>query len=184
MESTGRKHVINFTQMQDFMVKSYGCSDIIQLSHQYTSDLNGLIKMIEDIYPYLNSRATKARLTRIKKKLSNDFDSDSSHLSEEESETEINQTESAGKKDLETLLKPIKQKIVDDPKWPLDYNSFKSFIDKASSNPLAAQIAKEFVEETDSIAKMMRELYPSLEQRNIKNQFSRIIKKIELSNQI
>lgn len=88
MELSGITHVLNFSQVQDFLEKYHGSTDILKLSQVYTKDSVGLSKMLKDIYPHLNDRATKARITRIRKKLSSsesesDLESDSSVLSDE-----------------------------------------------------------------------------------------------------
>lgn len=84
------------------------------------------------------------------------------------------------KKSIEDLIQPIKHLLDDTNKsYPLDYLSFKNFLDKAYSSQDPTEIAKDHVSKVELIPKMMRELYPYLTERSAKNRFSRIIKKIE-----
>lgn len=66
-------------------------------------------------------------------------------------------------------------------KQPLDFLSFKSFLDKAFSNPLAVEVAKEYTNDVCEIADMMRKIHSKLPTRGMKARFTKKIRQIELS---
>ena len=81
--------ILNFQQLTSFFEDSFGSSDPLSIAHTYTKDVPALLKMIHNIYPYLQHRSIKSRCTRLQKKIrkqlnlvditcSNDSDSDSS----------------------------------------------------------------------------------------------------------
>lgn len=68
---------------------------------------------------------------------------------------------------------------VNQDRFPLDYNNFKSVLDKTHRNPLATDIVCEHTHTPEKLTNMLRELYPQLNDRGIKNQFTRLIRTIE-----
>ena len=62
-------YVLEFEKFHEFLTKSHGSSNIVELAIEYTQDTRGLIQMIEFAYPLLNDKSLKAKCTRIKKKL-------------------------------------------------------------------------------------------------------------------
>ena len=95
IENSNSTYVLKYNELQEFLEKSQGCSNIFQLSQEYSTDTAGIIKLIGDCYPHINDRYMKARLTRTKKKLQSqhllDYDSSSTNSlqSEEDIHTDI-----------------------------------------------------------------------------------------------
>ena len=67
IENSNSTYVLKYNELQEFLEKSQGCSNIFQLSQEYSTDTAGIIKLIGDFYPHINDRYMKARLTRTKK---------------------------------------------------------------------------------------------------------------------
>lgn len=54
------------------------------------------------------------------------------------------------------FLKPYKNKILESQnQYSISYNNFRSFLDKSFIDPLTAEIARDYAEYTQQLAKMM-----------------------------
>lgn len=80
-------------------------------------------------------------------------------------------------KNLDTMLDPIKH-MLNEPGKLLNYNQLKNFLEKTQGPTDTKETATEFVEDTNTLASFMYELYPHLKDRSIKNRFTRITRKL------
>ncbi|KAJ8673400.1 hypothetical protein QAD02_004662 [Eretmocerus hayati] len=60
---------LNFEKLQEFLVETRGAPDKFKITQQYTSDIDGLIKMLEHTYEQITDSHLKTRLTKLKKRL-------------------------------------------------------------------------------------------------------------------
>ncbi|XP_053988267.1 uncharacterized protein LOC128881344 isoform X1 [Hylaeus volcanicus] len=93
-----------------------------------------------------------------------------------------NSTTTSGKS-VEDMLQSIKH-ILETPGKMLNFNQFKSFIEKATGSPNTKEIASEYTEDAEVLATFMKELYPHLTERCIKNRFTRITRKLTKHTEI
>lgn len=77
IQKTGTSFIITSTQLQEFINKSHGCTNVLALSHEYTKETDQLVDMLEKVHPYIAESHIKAKFTRIKKKLRKQTASDS-----------------------------------------------------------------------------------------------------------
>lgn len=80
--------VIPFECFKDFLENCYNNPDPLTEARRYTEDIQGLLKMLHDTYPYLNNRSLKNRYTRIQNKIKRCLDHNS-NSSESEIESSI-----------------------------------------------------------------------------------------------
>lgn len=69
IESNPNKYVMTYDQLKDFLENAYGQNDVLTISKDYTEDTVALLKMLNQIYPILEHRSIKSRLTRLMTKL-------------------------------------------------------------------------------------------------------------------
>ena len=62
----------------------------------------------------------------------------------------------------------------------IKFEQYKELLTKAKGNPDIVQLAQSYTTDLTSLIKMLRETYPSLSNRSIKNRISRVINKLEL----
>ena len=67
IENSNSTYVLKYNELQEFLEKSQGCSNVFQLSQEFPTDTAGIIKLIGDCYPHINDRYMKARIRRTKK---------------------------------------------------------------------------------------------------------------------
>lgn len=84
-------------------------------------------------------------------------------------------------KNLEEMLAPV-ESTLNDPNSFMDYLQMKSFIEKATGSPFSRVIALEYTKDIDGLITLMREIYPQLESRCLKNRFTRIMNKLKLTD--
>lgn len=80
-------------------------------------------------------------------------------------------------KNLEEMFQPIKVTL-QQPNKLLNYEQFQSLQEKAHGSPNTQEIASEYTDNTISLISYMKELYPLLNDRYMKNRFTRISKKL------
>lgn len=87
------KQVLSSLNLIGFLESSFGKNDIISEARRYTDDIDGLIKMLYDIYPHIEQRSLKYRITRISKKLKGHSDTETSDEGESfrNSQTQVKQ---------------------------------------------------------------------------------------------
>lgn len=80
-----QKFVLNFEQLSDFLFNTHGVPEPVDIALSYTPDLLGLCSMLEKVYPHLEARGFKSKFTKVRRKLLNhlqiqtsEYDSDSS----------------------------------------------------------------------------------------------------------
>lgn len=66
-------------------------------------------------------------------------------------------------------------------KYPLSFNQLINFFDKTKGTKFTVDIAKDFTNDLSPLIAMLREIYPTLRGKGLKNRCSRIIKKLEAS---
>lgn len=76
LSQNSNTYPINLENFKDFLLSSYGVTNLLELAKTYTENTNGLIMMLDDAYGHVNNRTLKSRITRIKKKLSNPKEND------------------------------------------------------------------------------------------------------------
>lgn len=82
-------------------------------------------------------------------------------------------------KTIDELLAPAKQEIENNPNsYLINYTQFKSFLENAFGSANPGEIAIEYTDNINDLVTMMRNIYPFLVERSIKNRFSRIINKL------
>lgn len=124
---------------------------------------------VSQIPPTLLQKAVNAR-KRIK------TNSEESELTEEKT---IEESESPKQKTTEELLSPIKQIMNEDPEdYCLTYTDLYNFINELKGNPNKIAVCKSYTTELNHLRDTLIRLYPHLEDRNMKNQFTRIQKRI------
>ncbi|CAL1674575.1 unnamed protein product [Lasius platythorax] len=64
-----KKYSLNFNDFAEFLLNTYGNSNITEIAHKYTNDLTALNNMLTDTYGLISERNLKSRITRIKKYL-------------------------------------------------------------------------------------------------------------------
>lgn len=69
IENQKTESVVNYQQLVDFFENVHGSSDPISIARQYTTNVQGLVDMLLELREHLEHRSTKARCTRIRKKL-------------------------------------------------------------------------------------------------------------------
>lgn len=80
---------------------------------------------------------------------------------------------------LEQLILPLKEILSTESKtYSLDYIQFKSFLEKTKGSSDINEIAREYTDNNDDIISILRNTYPLLKERSIKNRFTRLIKKL------
>lgn len=77
--------ILNYEQLVDLFENTYGSAQPANIALNYTTDLDSLCKMLQEIYPHFTERNIKVRCTKLKKKLQkyldinpSDMESDSS----------------------------------------------------------------------------------------------------------
>ena len=77
------------------------------------------------------------------------------------------------KKSLDEMLNPLKN-YLEEPESPMNYESFKSFIQKIKKFRQAKEVALEFNNDVKIISELLFNLYPKLESRSMKSRFIKI----------
>lgn len=83
-------------------------------------------------------------------------------------------------KTIDLALKPVKHFFKYPDIYIIKFEQYKELLTKAKGNPDIVQLAQSYTNDLTSLIKMLRETYPSLSNRSIKNRISRIINKLEL----
>lgn len=65
MEKNPLKYPITYDQLADFIENVQGSNDQLHIAREYTSDINGLLVSLKELYPNLEKRAIKNRFTRL-----------------------------------------------------------------------------------------------------------------------
>lgn len=83
IKDDSRQYVLSYDLFKDLLENAYSTEDSLSVALSYTENVEGIINMINDIYPNLKHRSIKNRCTRIKNRLSqkqtSDSESSSSH---------------------------------------------------------------------------------------------------------
>lgn len=96
------------------------------------------------------------------------------------SKQNTNSKKQLAKYDMDILLQPAKEHITKGSAiYPLSYEQLKDFLEKSHGNADPLSLSKTYLEDTASIIKMMRSVYPYVDNRNIKSRFTRLINKLE-----
>lgn len=69
LEKNPKHYILNFEQLTDFLENVHGSPDALSISKNYTNDTDELLNMLEGIYPLLNHRSIKNRITRLGKRI-------------------------------------------------------------------------------------------------------------------
>lgn len=87
------------------------------------------------------------------------------------------------KPSMEELLSPIMPIMLNNPEnFPLNFVQLCSFLEKSHGSSKVLEIAREYIEDTNSITALLHQIYPHLKQSSIKNRITRIIKKLQQIN--
>lgn len=92
LSSTNNPYVLNYIQLKSFLEKTKGNPNVEEIALEYHENIPKIIECLREIYPHLNERSIKNRITRITKKLSNtttNVHQDSSSICSESEETFI-----------------------------------------------------------------------------------------------
>lgn len=85
--------------------------------------------------------------------------------------------------DTEEQLAEIKLEIENNPeKYCLDYETFKDLIENAQGNRDKISLANDYTQDLTKLCTMLQSLYPLLQDSKMKNRFTRLINKINISN--
>ncbi|KAJ3652704.1 hypothetical protein Zmor_018646 [Zophobas morio] len=63
------QYPLNFEQTVEFLEKATGEVDLLKLAHKYTTDVQGIIDMLFDIFPIVQHKSIKNRCKKIQKRL-------------------------------------------------------------------------------------------------------------------
>lgn len=83
LSQNSNAYPINLDKFKDFLLSSFGNTNLLEIAKTFTENTNGLILMLDDAYGHADNRTLKSRITRIKKKLLNPKENDSASTSEE-----------------------------------------------------------------------------------------------------
>uniref|UniRef100_A0A6P7EXJ7 Uncharacterized protein LOC114324163 n=1 Tax=Diabrotica virgifera virgifera TaxID=50390 RepID=A0A6P7EXJ7_DIAVI len=60
---------LNYTEIVSFLDDAHGSPNPLSITQEYTKNITGLLVMLTEIYPKLEDRRIKSRITRIRKKM-------------------------------------------------------------------------------------------------------------------
>lgn len=82
--------------------------------------------------------------------------------------------------EVDRSLNPIKEALTLHPDaYALNYNQLCDFLSKSKGNTNIPQLAQQYSPNITHLTRILRDTYPCLNDRSMKNRFSRIIKKLE-----
>ncbi|KAJ8665840.1 hypothetical protein QAD02_007502 [Eretmocerus hayati] len=64
-----QKFVLEYTEFQSFLEEIHGNPKPLDVARKFTSDIEGLIQMLDTVYMQVENRSLKNRITRLKKKI-------------------------------------------------------------------------------------------------------------------
>ncbi|KAJ4428752.1 hypothetical protein ANN_25745 [Periplaneta americana] len=65
LEATPSEFILNYTQLKSLYENTVGVTDILKVALSYTNDTEGLIEMLQKLYPHYQDKGIKNRTTRI-----------------------------------------------------------------------------------------------------------------------
>ncbi|KAJ4437642.1 hypothetical protein ANN_17787 [Periplaneta americana] len=65
LEATPSEFILNYTQLKSLYENTVGVTDILKVALSYTNDTEGLIEMLQKLYPHYQDKDIKNRTTRI-----------------------------------------------------------------------------------------------------------------------
>uniref|UniRef100_A0A6P7GFK5 Uncharacterized protein LOC114341811 n=1 Tax=Diabrotica virgifera virgifera TaxID=50390 RepID=A0A6P7GFK5_DIAVI len=60
---------LNYTELVSFLDDAHGSPNPLSIAQEYTKNITGLLTILTEIYPKLEDRRIKSRITRIRKKI-------------------------------------------------------------------------------------------------------------------
>lgn len=81
---------------------------------------------------------------------------------------------------VEEMIAPLKELLEGNPSnYVLNYNQFKSLIENAKGNPNVTELALTYTTDIQALSDMIKQMYPHLTDRKIKNRCTRMTKKFD-----
>lgn len=172
---------LTFQQFCDMLEAVKGVQYPIPIVQKFTQNIHGVVQMLEDIYPALDSRTMTARCNKLKKKLANKSgnDSDSSlddNFTSDQMETDDPQNEELSLKQIFDPLAENMSKYAS--RYPISLQNLMCFIDMVKDNNHAVTIAKDFTSDLQGLLITLQENHKFLVHRKTKYKFTKIMGKL------
>lgn len=87
MEESPDNYPLTYENLKMFLENAFGSSDPLSEARRYSSDIPGIIKTLYNIYPTLDDPKIKNRITRLRKRLKKQHNSEDESVDTSDNES-------------------------------------------------------------------------------------------------